>query len=76
MQRTQQPKATPCEPPAHERRSDNLVEALIDRIADRVVEKLEERRKIDLIAEAVVRHVRHGSHHQEATEEPDRASRA
>ena len=56
------------------RRDDDLLGALIDRIADRVVERLEEQRKIDLIAQAVIRRVRLGAHFEEATEPPDQAS--
>jgi len=44
----------------------DLFEALIDRIADRVVGKLEEQRKIDLIAGAVIQRIRLGAHYQEA----------
>ena len=60
--------------PADGRSAGDLFEALIDRIADRVVEKLEEQRKIDLIAGAVIQRIRLGAHYQEATKEPDPAS--
>jgi hypothetical protein len=53
---------------------DGLFAALIDRIAERVVEKLEERRKIDLIAQAVIQRIRLGSHVREATVESGEAS--
>lgn len=38
--------------------SGELLEQLIDRVAESVVEKLEERRKIDLIAQAVLQRIR------------------
>jgi hypothetical protein len=60
--------------PADGRSAGDLFEALIDRIADRVVEKLEEQRKIDLIAGAVIQRIRLGAHYQEATQEPDPAN--
>ena len=70
---TPAPNAPRVPPPKGESAGD-LFEALIDRIADRVVEKLEEQRKIDLIAGAVIQRIRLGPHHQEATREPNRTN--
>jgi len=67
METTEEQKGTG---PATGTSAGDMFEALIDRIADRVVEKLEEQRKIDLVAGAVIQRIRLGAHYQEATSEP------
>jgi hypothetical protein len=61
----------------------DALEVLIDRVAEAVVQKLEERRKIDLIAEAVLQRIRVQSAYRapeetqapEVSEEADHAER-
>jgi len=69
--------------PGGDGRQTHAVDVLIDRVAEAVVQKLEERRKIDLIAEAVLQRIRVQSAYRapeetqapEVSEEADHAER-
>jgi hypothetical protein len=47
------------------------LDILIDRVAEAVVQKLEERRKIDMIAQAVLQRIRWGTPGQDPTDGPE-----